>query len=75
VFLQGFLRKTVCRTWFFDGENVVDVCLNVVLKRTESWRKKIRQLFEIIFALIQIAATRPVEARGLKIIISNNTIL
>jgi hypothetical protein len=21
AFLQGFLRKTVCRTWFFDGES------------------------------------------------------
>jgi hypothetical protein len=24
AFLQGFLRKTVCRTWFFDGEIVVE---------------------------------------------------
>jgi hypothetical protein len=24
VFLQGFLRKVECRTWFFDGESVVD---------------------------------------------------
>jgi hypothetical protein len=23
VFLRGFLRKVVCRTWFFDGEIVV----------------------------------------------------
>jgi hypothetical protein len=25
VFLRGFLRKTVCWMWFFDGEIVVDV--------------------------------------------------
>jgi hypothetical protein len=25
AFLQGFLQKVGCRTWFFDGENVVDV--------------------------------------------------
>ena len=24
MFLQGFLRKVGCRTWFFDGEIVVD---------------------------------------------------
>jgi hypothetical protein len=24
VFLQGVLRKVVCRTWCFDGENVVE---------------------------------------------------
>jgi hypothetical protein len=24
VFLQGVLQKVVCRTWFFDGEIVVD---------------------------------------------------
>jgi hypothetical protein len=24
VFLPGFLRKTVCRAWFFAGEIVVD---------------------------------------------------
>jgi hypothetical protein len=24
AFLQGFLRKTVCRTWFFDGKSVVE---------------------------------------------------
>jgi hypothetical protein len=23
AFLQGFLRKVVCRTWFFGGEFVV----------------------------------------------------
>jgi hypothetical protein len=24
AFLQGFLQKTGCRTWFFDGEIVVE---------------------------------------------------
>jgi hypothetical protein len=31
VFLLGVLQKTVCRTWFFDGENVVECCVNVVI--------------------------------------------
>jgi hypothetical protein len=26
--LQGFLRKVVCRTWFFDGEFVVGLVVN-----------------------------------------------
>jgi hypothetical protein len=32
-FLQGVLRKTVCRTWFFDGKFVVKCVVNVVKKR------------------------------------------
>jgi hypothetical protein len=31
VFLQGFLRKAVCRAWFFCGEGVVNCVVNVVL--------------------------------------------
>jgi hypothetical protein len=31
AFLQGFLRKVVCRTWFFDGEIVVD-CWRIVVR-------------------------------------------
>jgi hypothetical protein len=31
VFLRGFLRKAVCRAWFFCGEVVVNCVVNVVL--------------------------------------------
>jgi hypothetical protein len=31
AFLQGFSRKVVCRTWFFDGEIVVD-CWRIVVR-------------------------------------------
>jgi hypothetical protein len=30
AFLRGVLEKTVYRMWFFDGENVVEWCFNVV---------------------------------------------
>jgi len=30
LFLRGVLRKVVCRTWFFAGENVVNCVVNVV---------------------------------------------
>jgi hypothetical protein len=30
LFLRGVLEKVVCRTWFFDGENVVECVVNVV---------------------------------------------
>jgi hypothetical protein len=33
LFLQGFFAKTACRTWFFDGKNVVICGHNVVVMR------------------------------------------
>jgi hypothetical protein len=33
-FMQGVFEKTACRTWFFDGKNVVICGHNVVLMRT-----------------------------------------
>jgi len=32
LFLRGVLGNVVCRTWFFDGNNVVNCGNNVVLK-------------------------------------------
>src|ERR1700677_3306555 len=32
LFLRGVLENVVCRTWFFDGNNVVNCGNNVVLK-------------------------------------------
>jgi hypothetical protein len=29
LFLRGVLEKVVCRTWLFDGKNVVNCVVNV----------------------------------------------
>jgi hypothetical protein len=36
-FYKGVLRKTGCRTWFFDGENVVQCCDIVVIWMACFW--------------------------------------
>jgi len=49
VFLQGFLRKTVRRTWSFDGNYVVICGHNVVLMRTFSVGEKHANFLNFIF--------------------------
>jgi hypothetical protein len=52
-FLQGVLRKTVCRTWFFDGKFVVKCVVNVVEKRrflcAENYATFLIFIFEFAF--------------------------
>ena len=31
---EGVLEKVVCKTWFLDGENVVNCMVNVVAKQS-----------------------------------------
>jgi hypothetical protein len=38
VFLRGVLENVGVWTWFFDGENVVECVVNVVIGRSIFWR-------------------------------------
>jgi hypothetical protein len=49
AFLQGFLEKTVCRTWFPDGQNVVINVVIVVLRRQHFGAEKHATILKYIF--------------------------
>jgi hypothetical protein len=49
VFLQGFLRKAVCRAWFFRGEVVVNCVVNVVLSHHVFRERKTCHILELFF--------------------------
>jgi hypothetical protein len=48
-FLQGFLRKVVCKTWCFGGEFVVNCVVEVVVWMHGFRRRKKRQVVEVFF--------------------------
>jgi hypothetical protein len=50
--LRGVLEKVMCRTWFFDGENVVNCMVNVVAWQPYFDRRKMRHVFKIFFGRI-----------------------
>ena len=48
-FLQGYLRKTVSKTWCFGGEFVVDCVVSVVVCRPLFCARKMCHVLQIYF--------------------------
>jgi hypothetical protein len=62
--LQGYFTKTVCRTWCFCGEHVVECVANVVILTVVfRWRKTGHPL-ELYFRLGLLESETAVRVRG-----------
>jgi hypothetical protein len=61
VVLQGFLRILRCNVVVIRGEFVVDCVVNVVVKMPVFEARKIRQGFELYFAIVAGSAASQIQ--------------